>query len=69
MRPCVGVVPRWYRQGVEVEGRESGRRIVFTGGVRFGGGGSDHETFGGGKNEGGVGDSDSSWTFFTDAGA
>jgi len=41
--------------------------MVFTDIVGFGGGGSDHEISGGGKDEGGLGGSDSSWTFFSDA--
>ena len=43
--------------------------MVFTGGIGFGGGGSDHETFGGGKDESGVGGPDSSGIFFTHAGS
>lgn len=37
--------------------------MVFTCGAGFGGGGSDHEISGGGKDEGGVGGSDSFRTF------
>ena len=65
----MGVVPMWYRQGVKVEGRESRGGMVFTGGAGFGGGGSDHEISGGGKDEGGLGVFDSSETFFSDAGS
>ena len=43
--------------------------MVFTDIVGFGGGGSDHEISGGGKDEGGIGGSDSSGTFFPDAGS
>ena len=43
--------------------------MVFTGGAGFGGGGSDHEISGGGKDEGGLGSFDSSGTFFPDAGS
>jgi len=43
--------------------------MVFTGGAGFGGGGSDHEISGGGKDEGGLGGSDYSGTFFPDAGS
>jgi len=43
--------------------------MVFTDIVGFGGGGSGHEISGGGKDEGGLGGSDSSWTFFPDAGS
>jgi hypothetical protein len=68
IRPCVVVVPRWCRQGVQVEGRESRRRMFFTVGVGFGGGGSDYEILGGGEDEGRVGGPDFSGTFFPDAG-
>ena len=43
--------------------------MVFTVGVGFGGGGSDHEILGGGKDEGGLGSSDSSGAFFPNAGS
>ena len=43
--------------------------MVFTGGAGFGSGGSGHENFGGGKNEGGLGGFDSSGNFFPDAGS
>ena len=43
--------------------------MVFTGGAGFGGGGSDHKISGGGKDEGGIGESDFSWAFFPDAGS
>jgi len=65
----VGVVPMWCRQGVKVEGRKSRGRMFFTGGAGFGGGGSDHEISGGGKDEGGIGGSDSVGAFFPDAGS
>ena len=43
--------------------------MVSAGWIGFSGGGSDHENFGGGKNEGGLGGSDSSGNFFPDAGS
>jgi len=43
--------------------------MVFTDSVGFGGGGSDHEISGGGKDEGGIRGFDSSGTFFSDAGS
>ena len=43
--------------------------MVFTGWIGFSGGGSDYEILGGGKDEGGFGGSDSSGTFFPDAGS
>ncbi len=43
--------------------------MVFTDIVGFGGGGSDHEISGGGKDEGGLGDSDCFGAFFPDAGS
>ena len=43
--------------------------MVFTGRAGFDGGGSDHEISGGGKDEGGLGGSDSSGAFFPDPGS
>ena len=43
--------------------------MVFTDSVGFSGGGSDHEISGGGKDEGGIGGSDSVGAFFPDAGS
>ena len=43
--------------------------MVSACGAGFGGGGSDYETFGGGKDEGGLGGSDSSGTFLPDTGS
>jgi hypothetical protein len=43
--------------------------MVFTGGAGFGGSGSDHKISGGGKDEGGLGGSDFSGTFLSDAGS
>jgi len=43
--------------------------MFFAGWIGFGGGGSDYEILGGGKDEGGLGGSDSSGTFFPDAGS
>jgi len=43
--------------------------MVSTLGAEFGSGGSGHETFGGGKDESGLGGSDSSGDFFPDAGS
>ena len=44
-------------------------KILVTGGAGFGGGGSDRKISGGGKDEGRLGDSDSSGAFFPDAGS
>jgi hypothetical protein len=43
--------------------------MVFTGGAGFGGGGSDHEISGGGKDERGIGGSDFVGAFFPDTGS
>ena len=43
--------------------------MFFSGWIGFGGGGSDHETFSGGKDEGGLGGPDFPRAFFPDAGS
>jgi len=43
--------------------------MFFTVGVGFGGGGSDYEILGGGKDECGLGGPDFSGAFFPDAGS